>query len=274
MLDSDILCLSHLRWNFVFQRPNHLMMRAARERRVFFMEEPVETDGVPGLDITCPLPAVPNLSVVVPRVTRGASAEEARRQHRALVDLLVAEKSISRPLLWLYTPMALAVARHLEASLVVYDCMDELSQFDSAPPELRAFEAELFTRADVVFTGGQSLYEAKRNHHRNVHAFPSSVDVAHFGRGRRDVQEPGDQAGIAHPRIGFFGVIDETVRAPRAGSHRRRRCRVLPRARCRARRAGGTAHRVLRHHARGYVVGPHLERDASAPRQRRGVVTS
>jgi glycosyltransferase involved in cell wall biosynthesis len=211
MLTTDVLCLSHLRWNFVFQRPNHLMIRAAREQRVFFIEEPVETAGVPGLDITCPVADLPNLAVVVPRLAAGLSPDDARRQHRALLDLLALEHAIVRPILWFYTPMALEVARHLDASLVVYDCMDELSQFASAPPALRAFEAELFARADVVFTGGQSLYEAKRGQHANVHAFPSSVDVAHFARGRRSNADPVDQQEIAHPRVGFFGVIDERL---------------------------------------------------------------
>ena len=211
MFDNDVLCLSHLRWHFVFQRPNHLMCRAAREQRVFFVEEPMETDGVPGLDISCPMDDLPRLSVVVPRVRAGSAPEEVTRQQRELLDLLVAEQSITRPVLWMYTPMALEVVRHLETSLIVYDCMDELSQFDMAPPCLRAFEAELFGRADLVFTGGQSLYEAKRHHHANVHAFPSSVDAAHFARSRRPADDPPDQRDIPRPRVGFFGVIDERL---------------------------------------------------------------
>ncbi len=211
MLVPDLLCLSHLRWHFVFQRPNHLMIRAARERRVFFVEEPMVTRGVPRLQISVPMADLPQLKLVVPQVNAPLGSEEAVRQHRALIDRLVAEHAIVRPVLWLYTPMALAVARHLDVSLVVYDCMDELSQFAMAPPRLRVFEEELFRRADVVFTGGQSLYESKRRQHDNVHLFASSVDAAHFASARLPGEDPADQRGIGRPRIGFFGVIDERM---------------------------------------------------------------
>jgi len=106
--------------------------------------------------------------------------------------------------------MAIAFTRHLQPQAVVYDCMDELSAFQGASPTLKNYEAELFSRADLVFTGGQSLYESKVNQHPNVYAFPSSVDVPHFGQAR-NLQEPEDQAHIPHPRLGFFGVIDERM---------------------------------------------------------------
>jgi len=112
---------------------------------------------------------------------------------------------------WYYTPMALAFTSHLKPQTVVYDCMDELSAFAHAPATLRLREAELLRRASVVFTGGQSLYEAKRGRHPNVHAFPSSVDVPHFARARQISVDPPDQAGIPRPRLGFFGVIDERM---------------------------------------------------------------
>jgi len=111
--------------------------------------------------------------------------------------------------------MALGFTNHLEPNVVVYDCMDELSAFANAPPRLQEREKELFRRANVVFTGGHSLYEAKRQWHRNIHAMPSSVDVAHFARARLGIDgdgaEPADQAGIGHPRLGFFGVMDERL---------------------------------------------------------------
>jgi UDP-galactopyranose mutase len=107
--------------------------------------------------------------------------------------------------------MARAFTRHLEPLAVVYDCMDELSAFKGASPLLKEREAELFSRADLVFTGGQSLYEAKRNQHENVYAFPSSVEVAHFAQARTFKEDPADQANIPHPRLGFYGVIDERM---------------------------------------------------------------
>jgi UDP-galactopyranose mutase len=95
--------------------------------------------------------------------------------------------------------------------VTIYDCMDELSAFQGASAELNRLETALLERADVVFTGGLSLYEAKRARHHNVHAFPSAVDAAHFGQARNRVPDPPDQTEIPHPRIGFFGVIDERL---------------------------------------------------------------
>jgi UDP-galactopyranose mutase len=105
--------------------------------------------------------------------------------------------------------MAMEFTRQLKPLAVVYDCMDELSAFRGAPEALRFHELELLKRADVVFTGGQSLYEAKRKRHRSVHAFPSSIERDHFMQARTRGEDPEDQKRIAHPRLGFFGVIDE-----------------------------------------------------------------
>jgi glycosyltransferase involved in cell wall biosynthesis len=127
------------------------------------------------------------------------------------VDELLRSFEVSEYVLWYWTPMALTFTEHLTPVATVYDCMDELSGFAGAPPLLRAMEKELMRRADVMFTGGVSLYEAKRHAHRNVHAMPSSVDVAHFARARRVTSDPPDQAGIPHPRLGFFGVLDERM---------------------------------------------------------------
>src|SRR5690606_36234918 len=113
--------------------------------------------------------------------------------------------------LWYYTPMSYSFSQHLRARLVVYDCMDELSAFRGAPPELVDRERELLQRATVVFTGGYNLYEAKRQLHKNAHPFPSSVDISHFAQARGALSEPADQADIAYPRLGFYGVIDERL---------------------------------------------------------------
>ena len=72
-------------------------------------------------------------------------------------------------------------------------------------------EAQLFSTADLVFTGGESLYQAKRNQHPRVYAFPSSIDASHFNKARGELQDPTDQKDIPRPRIGFFGVIDERM---------------------------------------------------------------
>jgi UDP-galactopyranose mutase len=202
----DLICFSHLRWDFVYQRPQHLLSRYAEERRVFYVEEPVFDNGPMRLDISGRDGGV---WVVVPHLPEGLSEIEIEAAQRTLIDQLFKEHSIRDCVLWYYTPMALAFTRHLEPLATVYDCMDELSAFKGAPPALREREEELFRRADLVFTGGQSLYEAKRERHHAVQYFPSSIDQAHFGQARTLAAEPDDQAGIAHPRLGFFGVIDE-----------------------------------------------------------------
>jgi len=205
----DLVCLSHLRWDFVYQRPQHLLSRFAGERRVFFFEEPIFGDGPMRLDISereC------GVKVVVPHLPKELRSEEALDSVlKGMIDRLFAEHEIKAHLLWYYTPMACAWTRHLKPLATVYDCMDELSAFKGAPPILKDREAELFKRADLVFTGGQSLYEAKRHQHPNVYAFPSSIDAAHFAQARSIAVDPPDQADIPRPRLGFFGVIDERM---------------------------------------------------------------
>jgi UDP-galactopyranose mutase len=204
----DLVCLSHLRWDFVYQRPQHLLSRFAKCRRVFFIEEPVSGDWQPHLDIS---QRGDGLHVVVPRVPQGLSPEATEEMQRLLIDQLFEGRGIDEHVLWYYTPMALGWTRHLKPLGIVYDCMDELSAFRGAPPALREREDELFRRADLVFTGGQSLYEAKRDQHDAVYAFPSSIDAPHFAQARSMTQDPADQAGIPHPRLGFFGVLDERM---------------------------------------------------------------
>jgi UDP-galactopyranose mutase len=205
----DIVCLSHLRWDFVYQRPQHLMSRSACERRVFFVEEPIFGAPVPKLEISARSCGV---VVVVPHLPEGLSDDEvAATEQSLLLDDLFLEYNISDYILWYYTPMALAFTWHLEPLLTVYDCMDELSAFKFAPPNLKQREAELLACADLVFTGGYSLYEAKCHLHPNIHPFPSSIDPAHFRKARKKLADPEDQANVPHPRLGFFGVIDERM---------------------------------------------------------------
>ena len=202
----DLLCLSHLRWNFVFQRPQHLMVRFARTRRVFFVEEPLFDADQPRLDVSLSH----GVHVVVPHLpdSMRLSADDAQR---SLIAVLVSAWRIDAPLVWLYTPLALPLIEGLVVEAIVYDCMDELTGFAGAAADLPARERELLARADLVFTGGMSLYEAKRAKHPRVHGFPSSVDVEHFARARRIREQPADQQPIARPRLGYCGVIDERM---------------------------------------------------------------
>ncbi|MFB2878321.1 glycosyltransferase family 1 protein [Floridanema aerugineum] len=204
-----LICLSHLRWNFVYQRPQHLLSRCAKERTVFFIEEPIfSADTSPCLDVSI---SESGVVVVVPHLKEGISEEEITLTLKTMLDDLLEQKQIKEYIVWYYTPMALSFTRHLNPLLVVYDCMDELSAFKGASPTLKALEVELFSLGDLVFTGGQSLYEAKRDRHPHVYAFPSSIDKNHFGKARNLTAEPADQINIPHPRLGFFGVIDERM---------------------------------------------------------------
>ena len=201
-----IVCFSHLRWNFVFQRPQHLLSRFAKTRDVLVIEEPEYHDGAPGFVIDGTDEGV---KVAVPHLPLGTAPDQAERILKTLVDELLDSQNIKNYVAWYYTPMMLAWSEHLRPLATVYDCMDELSAFKNAPEELRTREAELFGLADLVFTGGRSLYEVKRERHDAVYCFPSSIDVKHFARALEVDEEPLDQIEIPHPRIGFFGVIDE-----------------------------------------------------------------
>ena len=212
-LQYTVIVFSHLRWNFVYQRPQHLLSRLAARRPVFFIEEPeYDPNGPPRWERSNP---EPNVFVLRPRTSSRAPGFHA--DQLTALEPLMAElrEELTGPLLaWLYTPMALPLARMLEPDAAVYDCMDELSLFLGAPPELLTYEAELLEYADVMFTGGPSLFRAKQQRHPNVHCFPSSVDAAHFrladGEGR-PVSEAEDQVELPRPRLGFYGVIDERL---------------------------------------------------------------
>jgi glycosyltransferase involved in cell wall biosynthesis len=204
-----LVCYSHLRWNFVFQRPQHLIGRACKEFETIYFEEPIRADidacREQVTEYDC------GVSVVTPLVPNGLKDEEIVDAQRAMLERLIGGCE-AEAIFWYYTPMALSFSAHLEPSLIVYDCMDELSAFKGAPRGLIEAEAQLLARADLVFTGGHSLFEAKRHKHRNVHVFPSSIDQGHFQQARaRPRPEPEDQASIPLPRIGFFGVIDERM---------------------------------------------------------------
>ena len=201
-----VLCFSHLRWDFVFQRPQHLLGRFAKRHDVLFVEEPVYDGGEPRFVVTSKRDG---LKVAVPHLPHGTDVSAIDALMRQLLDRLLQEQGIENFVAWYYTPMMLGWSEHLRPLAVVYDCMDELSAFKNAPVELRGKEAELFALADLVFTGGRSLYKVKREQHTAVYCFPSSIDVDHFTRALDVETDPVDQGGIPRPRIGFCGVIDE-----------------------------------------------------------------
>lgn len=202
-----LLCLSHLRWGFVYQRPQHVMTHLAKDYDVLFFEEPLFAEGSAyTLEVAQP---VAGITLLVPHLPWGLSQSQVDSAQRQLLDDYLAGHAAAELLLWYLTPMSLTFTDHLHAKVTIFDCMDELSAFKGAPPDLLEKEQRLMSRANVVFTGGYSLWEAKSRQHRNAHSLPSSVDIAHFAAARQTLPEPADQSGIAHPRLGFFGVIDE-----------------------------------------------------------------
>jgi UDP-galactopyranose mutase len=207
---QTLICFSHLRWDFVFQRPQHLMTHFAQARHVIYWEEPVlgPAGSVARLDSRSD-PAS-GVTIATPVLPEGLGSSAQTAALKQMLDTLVAGQE-GHLLRWYYTPMMLPFSRHLRANCTIYDCMDELANFKFAPPELAVLEAELMTLADVVFTGGYSLWEAKRDRHANIHPFPSSVDRDHFAQARNPAADPADQAAIPSPRLGFYGVVDERM---------------------------------------------------------------
>jgi protoporphyrinogen oxidase/glycosyltransferase involved in cell wall biosynthesis len=201
-----IIVFCHLRWDFVYQRPQQLLTRLAQHYRVVFVEEPVYDSGSSFIEKSTPVPNVTVCRPHTPSQTTGFHDDQIPLLQPLLATLIAPGE---QPIVWFYTPMALPLLQELHACLVVYDCMDELAAFKNSPKQLLQRESALLNLADLVFAGGPSLYMAKRERHGNAHCLPSSVDVRHFERALvRDSSHP-DQNGLARPRLGFYGVIDE-----------------------------------------------------------------
>ena len=205
---QTVIVFSHLRWDFVYQRPQHLLTRLSQHYRVLFIEEPVFDQAAPHMRSETP---TPNLTVYKPHtpVQMPGFHDDQIPVLQTLLEGLVPEGE--DPIVWFYTPMALPLLAQLHPALVVYDCMDELSAFKNAPKQLLQREAGLLNIADLVFTGGPSLYEAKRTRHANAHCFSSSVDAKHFAQALDRANDHPLQRDIGRPRLGFFGVIDERI---------------------------------------------------------------
>lgn len=208
--EYDLICLSHLRWDFVYQRPQHLISRFAPRHRVFFVEEPVFDSETPRLEVS-DRPGDGGVKVLVPHLPWGPTEEEHGHMNRRLLADFMRENDVTNYVLWYYTPMMVSWTADLEPQAVVFDVMDELTKFAGAHPELAGRETQLLARADLVFAGGRSLYEGKKDRHPRVFFLASSVDTAHFGKARQGPPEPQDQRDIPRPRLGFFGVLDERI---------------------------------------------------------------
>ncbi len=219
----DLICISHLRWDFVWQRPQHILSRLAKHTRVLFVEEPitVEGKGQPLLEI---FPGQKSSNLMVARLVQPVANHRwighgdpltSKTYCDQLLDYLDVQ-GISNPLLWLYTPMASDFVDAISHRLLIYDVMDQLAAFKGAPAELRERERLLLERSDVVFTGGVSLYRDKLAHNPDTHLLPSGVEIEHFARAaRRDhFVCPPEFESLSGPILGYFGVIDERMDLP------------------------------------------------------------
>jgi glycosyltransferase involved in cell wall biosynthesis len=214
-MHCPIVVHSHLRWDFVWQRPQQVFSRLAAQHRVLFLEEPLYEAGKPALRLS----EVDNDVVrAIPILPERAGDEEEAAITLSLLRLALARHPLlagafEQPVQWFYSPMsAPSYLGQLGEIGVVYDCMDELANFRFAPPDIAAREQMLLRRADVVFTGGQQLFEAKSRHHRNVHFFGCGVDAAHFGQARLASTRVGPELeSLPRPVLGYFGVIDERL---------------------------------------------------------------
>lgn len=205
----DVICFSHLRWGFVFQRPQHLMSRFAQTGRVIYWEEPVFEETEPRLRTSvCPSTGV---KIITPVLPCGSDHEHVVEAQKELLRDMLQQEQLINYVAWYYTPMAGEFTTDLKPAVTVYDCMDELSAFAGAPAKMRDNERALFQRADLIFTGGASLFQTKQHAHESVHLFPSSIDFTHFAKARSVKVDPEDQKQIPHPRLGYAGVIDERM---------------------------------------------------------------
>ncbi len=213
--ELPILVHCHLRWDGVWQRPQQLMSRMARRRKIGFLEEPIflqngeqpylhvrESQGV-----TIAQPHVPPQDEWLPQVS-----ESNQRIIRELVQPFIREHGFTNGIRWHYAPMAIYLQELQQPAAVVYDCMDELSAFRGAPPALVQCERQLMSQADLMFTGGLSMYLNKREHHGNCHRFDSGVDLEHFAQATEPMTPvPDDARDSPRPILGYYGVIDERM---------------------------------------------------------------
>jgi UDP-galactopyranose mutase len=216
---QDLVCISHLRWDFVWQRPQHLLARLARTYRVFFVEEPIAVPAHEPLRLDQYVwTGSQGETVTVLRLMQpmehlrwiGHGDDLTDQTYRNLLIKELAQQEVKQPLVWLYTPMADGFAEVLSPTTLVYDVMDQLSAFKGAPAELADRERAMLRRADIVLTGGTSLYRDKAPYNANTHLFPSGVEIEHFA-GHNGLGMPDDLRALPRPILGYFGVIDERM---------------------------------------------------------------
>ena len=220
-LGYPIIVHSHLTWDWVWQRPQQFLSRFSARHPILFVEGPVPTPGLPNAKGAVEVREVeefPNILVLrshVPTERWGDGAWVDKERRRLVQEVLAGPLGLgfADPVQWFYDPMAVvAFAGHMGERAIVFDCMDQLSQFRGAPKELLRRERELLAIADVVFAGGPKIGRDKIRYNANTHTFGCGVDVAHFGKARAtETEVPVELAGLPGPVFGFFGCVDERI---------------------------------------------------------------
>ena len=214
-----IIVHSHLRWDWVWQRPQQFLSRLSKKHRILFIEAPNPSEQACTAQATLrEVSDYPNILVLQMEMPAARWSDESwvDKERRRLVQSLLAGplgRNFDSPVQWFYDPMAVtAFAGHLKERAIVYDCMDELSLFRGAPPELVKRERELLAVADVVFAGGPKIWKAKKELNENCFMFGCGVDASHFGRARdAHLSAPADTKALPRPLFGYFGVVDERL---------------------------------------------------------------
>lgn len=208
-----LICLAHTNWDHVWQRPQHLMSRFASRCRVVYIDPP-QTVGAHEKAHLQERPGDNGVRVLRPILP----ARQGDTNIQVLSQFMASVLAECGPniILWIYSPIAtmFAALAKSQTKLTVYDCMDDYASFQTgfAPSEMRSQERLLLSLVDLVFTGGHSMYEARKQRHPRVYCFPSGVEITHYQQVYDPMIEvPPEMADLAHPRLGYFGVLDERI---------------------------------------------------------------
>jgi UDP-galactopyranose mutase len=204
---KDLICFSDIRWDFLWQRPHHLMSRFAKSYRIYFVEAPVFHADYDQLVIRV---TDERITLLAPHLQNESDRPDTNLRQQELLKRFFHDENISLDVFWYYSPTALKFTRLFQPKLIVYDCMEGTHASSGASSvDEKNIERELLEKADILFTAGQSLFEWKKKLHPNTFLFPGSVDKNHFAKARHVTFDPPDQDSIPHPRLGFYGIIDD-----------------------------------------------------------------
>src|SRR5215203_1568289 len=183
-MQPDLIVFSHLRWTWVWQRPQHLVSRLARHRRVWFVEEPRGCEvSEPCVRVEPDPSGITRVWLDVPGDGRHIAFEDEHLvAYRAALEELVGMAGDT--VVWLYSPLPIDVATSLGPAAIAYDVMDDLASFMGAPQQLTLRHRRALHRADVVFAGGRTLHRGLVRHRPDAQLFPSGVEPEHYERAR------------------------------------------------------------------------------------------